>query len=114
MNYLAEFLDNPSQAAVEGYKPCYLDCLSLAASTVTFRNVKLLTRELFDLFSCKLYRVPYETVRLLLVIAMFITIPFGGFFVLGTLSWLFGFRPGILKPEVARQRAMLRKAFNDL
>lgn len=98
----SDFADNPTDATYYGYQPSYFDCLSIMAGVVEFNVLKRIPVEFYNLLDERLRDLPFELFKLLLATFLVLTIPFGGFFVYGTLGYIFKYRPAILKPKMEK------------
>ena len=84
----SDFLKNPYKASYQGYKPSYMDCLSYTANLVNFKTFKGIMKDFLPLNELTIG----ELFSNILVLCIMISIPFGGFFVFGTLSYFLKYR----------------------
>lgn len=99
---LYDFLDDPYDAVMYGYKPCYLDCLSWVSSWLCKKSISHALSTTCDLLDCSLKEFPIELIKCLCVWLILLSIPFGGFFIIGTFSWFSLYTPKKLEVKVKR------------
>ena len=106
---LNHFLDNPLDAVMYGYKPCYLDCLSWTSSWLCKKSIAHALTTTAELIDCRLRDMPVELFKCLMIWLILLSIPFGGYFILGTFAWFTLYRPAKLKPRVEKMWEDLEK-----
>ena len=114
-NYtLKHFLDDPYNATVNGYQPSYMDCLSYIANLFNRGTLVALWDEFAYLKYYTVQEFPWELFKVLLVMLVVLSIPLGGFFVLGTFEYFANYSPKKVKERLAEHKALYRKLDLDL
>lgn len=104
MRTLKDFLNDPYEATLYGFQPSYMDCLCFASTWFGSRIFKASWKTFLELGDWNVKQFPMELIKFILTLMMVLTIPFGGFFIIGTLSRFFTFRPKVLGPMVKSRK----------
>lgn len=104
MKTLKDFLHDPYEATLYGYQPSYLDCLCFTSTWFGSRIFKNTWETFLELGDCNVKQFTMELIKFILTLLIVVSIPFGGFFIIGTLSWFFTFRPKVLAPMVKKRK----------
>jgi hypothetical protein len=105
---LDDFMHNPNHATLYGYNPSLIDCMSGVAGHVSFKNNKLMMGHLSCLFNSTVKGFPLELVQFVAIWSIYISIPFGGFAVLGLVSRFGNFTP----KRIAKRREKFFSRWN--